>query len=137
MPGDGNPHPLPRQPDPPTLMWGLPPYPALGWNGVQPPQPTDDHHQENIQGDDNADGGWGAWVEPLAQLDEVMQQDIAEPAQEQNSMVLDHPNDSNSSSSSDEVQQICVVDENPVDEHVDVVSLNLAIVPYHTPPPGD
>ena len=48
-------------------------------------------------------------------------------------MVLDHPNDSNSSRSSDEVQQICVVDENPVDEHVDVVALNLAIVPYHPP----
>ena len=82
MPGDGNPHPLPGQPDPPALMWGLPPYPALGWNGVQPPQPADDHHQENIQGDDNADGGWVPWGEPVAQLDEVMQQDIAGPAQE-------------------------------------------------------
>ena len=82
MPGDANAHPLPGQPDPPALMWGLPPYPALGWNRVQPPQ--DDHHQENIQGDDNVDGGWGPWVEPVAQVDEVMHKDIAEPAQEKN-----------------------------------------------------
>uniref|UniRef100_A0A8I7B0V3 DUF7597 domain-containing protein n=1 Tax=Hordeum vulgare subsp. vulgare TaxID=112509 RepID=A0A8I7B0V3_HORVV len=96
MPLNGNPHPLPGQLVNDNLLFALPPYPALGWNAVPPPP-----EEPVVPGADD-DGGWGqppaaaeggGW-EPEA-APEVPH---ADPAHDQESMVIDQPSPSSSAS---------------------------------------
>lgn len=79
MPINGNPHPLPGVPLPELPQFILPPYPALGWNDVPPPPPPPDA-QPNIGGSNWGNNGWN---------DEEEQHN--EPVQDQESMVIDQP----------------------------------------------
>ncbi|KAI5007926.1 hypothetical protein ZWY2020_008974 [Hordeum vulgare] len=103
MPLNGNPHPLAGQ----LVNDNLPPYPALRWNAVPPPP------EEPVAPAAADDGGWG---QPLTAADgggwepeEAPEAPPPDPAQDQESMVIDQP----SLSSSDSVHELVDLDPQP------------------------
>lgn len=124
MPLNGNPRPMPGQNPPPQPFRAMPPYPALGWNAVPPGHEEPANNVDNGWGnfqppqDDQGENGWGVWEEAVAANNAHDDQPEAQPAQDQNSMVL---NPSLGSSDSSDAN------------NDDVVQQNLALVPYHPP----
>ena len=102
MPLNGNPHPLPGV-EVPQPFWAMPPYPALGWNAV-PPGPN--QGQNDVAGwADNVqhEAGWGPWEEQV-QPDQQQHEEV-QPAQDQNSMILNPSVESFGDEDMVEVQQ--------------------------------
>ena len=102
MPLNGNPHPLPGV-EVPQPFWAMPPYSALGWNAV-PPGPN--QGQNDVAGwADNVqhEAGWGPWEEQV-QPDQQQHEEV-QPAQDQNSMILNPSVDSSDDEDMVEVQQ--------------------------------
>uniref|UniRef100_A0A8I7B735 DUF7597 domain-containing protein n=1 Tax=Hordeum vulgare subsp. vulgare TaxID=112509 RepID=A0A8I7B735_HORVV len=106
MPLNGNPHPLPGHLVHDNLQFALPPYPALGWNAV-PLAPEDP-----VVPAADAEG----WGQPPAAADgggsepeAAPEAHVADPVQDQESMVIDQP----SPSSSDSVHELVDLDPQP------------------------
>ncbi|KAE8799125.1 hypothetical protein D1007_25508 [Hordeum vulgare] len=120
MPLNGNPHPLPGHLVHDNLQFALPPYPALGWNAV-PLAPEDPGPAAGAADD----GGWGqppaaaddgGWGQPPAatagggwEPEAAPEAPVADPVQDQESMVIDQP----SPSSSDSVHELVDLDPQP------------------------
>src|SRR4051812_34314083 len=101
---------MPGLATPQAPLWGLPPYPALGWNEAQVQQQQHNVAPQGVARDGVAqddialvDDGWAAWnIEEAGDNGEINQEVM--PAQDQNSMVLNPSLNSGSSSDSDVVE---------------------------------